>query len=77
MQSRSVIQYDKENKKPLREFPSIREAQRALKCSHISLCCRNKRQSDGGYIWRYAELMPGDPGTKNYKYHKNNYPTRG
>lgn len=72
MHCRKVIQYDKRNKKPLREFRSIKEAQKAFNCTHVSLCCRNKRYSDGGYIWKYAEVQEGDPGTKEYRYHKNN-----
>jgi group I intron endonuclease len=43
----------------LREWPSIKEAGSHLKVqtNSISACCRSKRQTAGGFIWKY----------KNYK----------
>ncbi len=62
---------DMNNHKVLRVYDSIFEAQQAFGCTHVSLCCRRKRHSDGGYLWRYAEVLPGDPGTPGYRFHKN------
>lgn len=38
------------------EYSSIREAQRQIGNSHISECCLEKRNTAGGFIWKYAEL---------------------
>ena len=36
-----------------------KEAQEACSgATHISQCCRKKRKTDGGYVWRYREEMP-------------------
>ena len=37
----------------IKEFPSIQEAQRQLSISHIWDCIVGRRQSAGGYKWRY------------------------
>lgn len=34
---------------------SIAQAEKELKITHISMCCKNKRKSAGNYIWRYAD----------------------
>lgn len=41
----------------LRSFPSAREAEVELGISHahISQCCHNKRNSTGGYVWKFAQ----------------------
>lgn len=50
--SKPVVQIDKSNN-IVAEFPSIQEAQRALSISHIWDCIVGRRQSAGGYKWRY------------------------
>lgn len=50
-----VLQYSKTGTL-LREWSSLMEAEQSLNVSicHISSCCRGKRQSAGGYVWKYA-----------------------
>ena len=50
--SKPVVQLDTENK-IIKEFPSIQEAQRELSISHIWDCITGRRNSAGGYKWRY------------------------
>lgn len=50
--SKPVIQMTMEDKE-IKEFPSIQEAQRQLKTYHIGDCVLGKRNSSGGYKWRY------------------------
>lgn len=42
----------------LKTFTSAREAEIELKISHshISQCCYGKRQTSGGYCWRFAQI---------------------
>ena len=42
--------------KLIAEYPSIRGASRQTGCNQSSICqcCKGKRKSVGGYIWRYA-----------------------
>lgn len=52
----AVVQYDlKKNK--IKEYPSMREAQRQTKISYIDISnvCKNKRKTAGGYKWKYME----------------------
>lgn len=56
--SKSVIQYDL-NGKYIATYPSAREAVRLNPEMNfipmdISLCCRGKRKTHGGYVWKYA-----------------------
>ena len=53
--SKKVQQLDKENK-IIKLWYGIAEASRELKiCSNtISLCCKGKRKTAGGYKWQYA-----------------------
>ena len=55
-QIKGVAQYDK-NGNFIRRFESITEASKETKVngSHISGVCKGKRNSAGGYIWRYEE----------------------
>lgn len=53
--SRPVFQMTRDLK-IVGEYPSINEAQRELHISHIWDVIVGKRQSAGGYIWRYQEL---------------------
>lgn len=50
----SVIQFDKK-KNFLKKWDSITEAKISLRVCHISDCCKGKRKSAGGSIWRYTD----------------------
>ena len=54
--SKSVLQFSKSGKF-IAEYPSVREAERQTGCYHGSICacCKGKRKSVGGYIWKYKE----------------------
>ena len=43
--------------KLIAEYPSIRGASRQTGCNQSSICqcCKGKRKSSGGYIWKYKE----------------------
>ena len=52
-----VIQYDINGNK-LKEFPSLTDAAEFVgltSTSSIAKCCKGKRRSAGGYLWRYKE----------------------
>lgn len=53
---RKIKQYSLEGEY-IAEFNYIREAKRYLNIdgSSISACCRGKRKSAGGFIWKYAD----------------------
>jgi hypothetical protein len=42
----------------IREFDSIKQAEEETNTCHgkISLVCKGKRKSAGGYIWKYKEV---------------------
>lgn len=52
---REILQYDIDNKF-IRKWNSIMQVERELniKNNNIVSCCKGKRQSAGGFIWRYA-----------------------
>ena len=52
---KSVLQFTNEGKF-LAEYPSVMEAERITGCNHgnICECCKGKRKTAGGYIWKYA-----------------------
>ena len=54
--SKSVLQMDKTNK-IIAEFPSIKEAERQLgfRKSHISECCRGKKNTARGFKWAFKK----------------------
>ena len=54
--TKSVIQYSI-NGDFLAEYPSSHEAERQVGCdkSSICKCCKGKRKSCGGYIWKYKD----------------------
>lgn len=54
--SKPVLQMDKTNK-IIAEFPSIMEVKRQLGISQssISMCCKGKRKTCGGYKWKFKE----------------------
>lgn len=51
-----VIQYDLQDNY-IQEFVSSAEAQRKTKIgrNHICECCKGKRKTAGGYVWRYKD----------------------
>jgi hypothetical protein len=53
--SKEVFQYDLQNNF-IQKFGSTREASRSLKIDqgNISLCCRGKLKTAGGYTWKYS-----------------------
>ena len=54
--SKQVIQFDK-NYIMIAEYSSMSEAERITRVSvsSIGACCRHKRLTAGGFIWRYAD----------------------
>lgn len=52
--SKAVLQYTKTGEF-IREFPSMQEVERKLGISNSKVCCvcKGKRNSAGGYVWRY------------------------
>lgn len=53
--AKPVVQINKDTNEVIAEFPSINEVQRQLviSISTISRCCKGKRNTCGGYKWRY------------------------
>ena len=56
--SKKILQYDLQDNF-IREWESTREIERILKIynSNISACCRDKRKTAGGYIWKYKDTQ--------------------
>ena len=54
--SKPILQYSKSGDL-IREWKSASEVERVLGIdnSHIIACCKGKRKSSGGFIWRYKE----------------------
>lgn len=54
--SKQVLQYSKIGEF-IAEYPSEMEAERKTGCNHSNIykCCKGKRKSTGGYIWKYKE----------------------
>lgn len=54
--SKSVQMFDKSTGELLATFPSLREAERitGIAQQSISVCCKGKLKSAGGYVWRYG-----------------------
>ena len=50
-----ILQFSKDGEF-IAEYPSMKEAERQTGCnnSHICNCCKGKRKSAGGFIWRYT-----------------------
>ena len=49
-----ILQFSKDGEF-IAEYPSIMEAERTTGCNHICECCKGKRKSNGGYIWKYKK----------------------
>lgn len=54
--SRAVVQFTT-NGEFVREYKNIKEAHTYNNCSHISDCCKGKRKTVAGYVWKYAEAV--------------------
>ena len=54
---KAVLQFSKDGKL-IEEYPSLVEASRQTGCNqgHICDCCKGKRKSAGGFIWKYKEI---------------------
>ena len=54
--ARKVAQYTKDNKF-IKIWDCMRDASRSLTVnpSHITACCRGKRKSAGGFVWKYID----------------------
>lgn len=52
--AKPVLQYDINNNL-IKEWPSVIDAEQTLHLYKISECCRFKRKSCGGFIWRFKE----------------------
>lgn len=52
-----VLQIDKNTNEIIKEWSSITEAEKQLGLSsgHICLCCKGKRNTCGGYKWKYKK----------------------
>ena len=52
-----ILQFSK-NGEFIAEYPSTGEAERQTGCYHGNICdcCKGKRKSTGGYIWKYKEI---------------------
>ena len=50
-----VLQFSKDGKL-IAEYLSLNEAERQTGCYHTNIrkCCKGKRKTCGGYVWRYA-----------------------
>ena len=53
--SKSVLQFSKTGEF-ITEYTSVHEAERHTGCANSSICkcCKGKRKTAGGYIWKYA-----------------------
>ena len=52
-----ILQFSKDGEF-IAEYPSIMEASRQTGCRNGSICecCKGKRKSTGGFIWKYKEI---------------------
>lgn len=55
--SKKVAQYDKQTHDLIKIWDSMHDVERELGIDHrnISQCCKGKRKSAGGFIWKYIE----------------------
>ena len=53
--SKPIIQYTKEGVF-IREWVSTITASKQLKIHHISECCKGKRKTCGGFLWKYKSI---------------------
>ena len=55
--SKQVAQYDKQTNELIKVWDSLSDVTRELGIDHssISKCCKRKRKSAGGYVWKYVE----------------------
>lgn len=53
IKTKKINQYDKDNTF-IKTWKSISEAQKYYKNNHICECCKGKRKTASGYIWKYV-----------------------
>jgi hypothetical protein len=51
-----VIQYDLKMQF-IKKWSSMKEASKEMNTNHISECCKGKRKTAGGYIWKYEDTQ--------------------
>ena len=51
--SKPILQIDAKTNEIIKEFPSTREVERQLGITNVSMCCKGKRKTAGGYKWQY------------------------
>ena len=56
LQSKAVCQYDKQGNL-ISTYISEKEAMIKTKATHICSCCKGKRKTSGGYIWKFKEEL--------------------
>lgn len=56
---KAVLQLDKDNNEIIKEWSCAIEVEKELgiQSSHICNCCKGKRKTCGGFIWRYKESV--------------------
>jgi hypothetical protein len=54
IKTKKVNQYDKDNNF-IKTWNSINDAQKYYSNYHINECCKKRRKTAGGYIWKYAD----------------------
>lgn len=54
--SKQVAQYDKQTHELIKVWDSVMDVQRELGINqgNVSACCKEKRKSAGGFIWKYV-----------------------
>ena len=50
-----VSQFTLDKSELINTYSSIKEAENKTGIKHIGACCRGKRKTAGGYVWRYLE----------------------
>ena len=55
--SKKVVQYDKQTLELIKIWDSLSDVTRELgiNTGNISECCKGKRKSAGGFVWKYVE----------------------
>ena len=53
--TRNIYQIDMNNGNIIKTFNSVKEANDLYKTSNIGFCCKTKKNSIKGYLWRYVD----------------------
>jgi hypothetical protein len=51
--NKAVLCWKNEDQSDLKEYPSIKVAQKTLNISNISSVCNGHRKQSGGYFWKF------------------------